>query len=142
MKLQLNRTYFSSEYTIGKLYIDGVYYCDTLEDTNRDINRNGRFDVGEKKIPGTTCIPFGEYKVTVNVSPRFGRELPRLQNVPEFEGVLIHRGNYAKDTSGCILVGKNTIKGMVTSSTKYEVELTKKIKEAIDRGETVTIKIY
>lgn len=141
MKLQLNRTYFSSEYTIGKLYIDGVYYCDTLEDTNRDVNKNGKFDNGEKKVPGVTCIPFGEYKVTVNVSPRFGRELPRLLNVPEFEGILIHRGNTAKDTAGCILVGKNTIKGMVTSSTQYEVDLTKKIKEAIDRGEAVTIKI-
>lgn len=141
MKLQLNRTYFSSEYTIGKLYIDGVYYCDTLEDTNIDVNKNGKFDNGEKKVSGVTCIPFGEYKVTVNVSPRFGRELPRLLNVPEFEGILIHRGNRAKDTAGCILVGKNTIKGMVTSSTQYEVDLTKKIKEAIDRGETVTIKI-
>lgn len=129
------------EYTIGKLSIDGKPYCDTLEDPNRDTNKNGIFDGDEKKVAGNTCIPFGKYKVIVNVSPRFGRELPRLLNVPSFDGILIHRGNTAKDTAGCILVGENSVKGKVLNSTIYEVDLTKKIKEAISKGEEVTIEI-
>lgn len=141
MKLLLKRTFESATYTIGKLSIDGVYFCDTLEDTNRDLNKNGIFDGAEEKIASETCVPYGTYEVIVNVSPRFKRELPRLLNVPSFEGVLIHKGNTAKDTAGCILVGKNTVEGKVTNSTYYEIELTKRIKEAISRGEKVTIQI-
>lgn len=133
--------FLGPEYTIGKLSIDGKPYCDTLEDPNRDTNKNGVFDGNEKKVSGNTCIPFGKYKVIVNVSPRFGRELPRLLNVPSFDGILIHRGNTAKDTAGCILVGENSVKGKVLNSTIYEVDLTKKIKEAISKGEEVTIEI-
>lgn len=133
--------FLGPEYTIGKLSIDGKPYCDTLEDPNRDTNKNGVFDGNEKKVAGNTCIPFGKYKVTVNVSPRFGRELPRLLNVPSFDGILIHRGNTAKDTAGCILVGENSVKGKVLNSTIYEVDLTKKIKEAISKGEEITIEI-
>lgn len=133
--------FLGPEYTIGKLSIDGKPYCDTLEDPNRDTNKNGIFDGDEKKVAGNTCIPFGKYKVIVNVSPRFGRELPRLLNVPSFDGILIHRGNTAKDTAGCILVGENSMKGKVLNSTIYEVDLTKKIKEAISKGEEVTIEI-
>lgn len=141
MELKLNRIYFDSKYTIGKLYINGEYYCDTLEDPNRDVNKNGIFDGNEKKVPGDTCIPFGKYKITVDRSPKFKRELPRLHNVPEFEGILIHRGNTAGDTAGCILVGNNTVKGKVLNSTVYEVDLVKKMKEAISKGEKITIQI-
>lgn len=141
MKLELNRVFLGPKYTIGKLSIDGKYYCDTLEDPNRDTNKNGIFDGTEKKIAGDTCIPYGTYKIIVNVSPRFGRELPRLLNVPSFEGILIHRGNTAKDTAGCILVGENSVKGKVLNSTIYEVDLVKKMKEAISKGEEITIKI-
>lgn len=141
MKLRLNRVFLGPEYTIGKLSIDGKPYCDTLEDPNRDANKNGIFDGDEKKVAGNTCIPFGKYEIIVNVSPRFGRELPRLLNVPSFDGVLIHKGNTAKDTAGCILVGENSVKGKVLNSTIYEVDLTKKIKEAISKGEEVTIEI-
>lgn len=141
MKLKLIRKYLGPEYTIGDLYIEDKLYCNTLEDVNRDTNRNGIFDGSEKKIAGDTCIPFGTYKIVVDVSPKFGRELPRLLNVPSFSGILIHRGNTTKDTAGCILVGENTVKGKVLNSTIYEVDLTKKIKEAISKGEKVTIQI-
>lgn len=141
MKLKLIRVFLGPEYTIGRLSINGVTYCDTLEDPNRDTNRNGIFDDGETKIAGNTCIPFGTYKVIVDVSPKFGRELPRLLNVPHFDGILIHRGNTAKDTAGCILPGENTVKGKVLNSTIYEIDLTKRIKEAIAKGEEVTIEI-
>lgn len=93
MKLTLKRRYFAETYTIGTLFIDGVRFCDTLEDKNRDDNRNGKFDNGEQKVKNETAIPFGTYEITVNRSPRFGRDLPRLLNVPHFDGILIHRGN-------------------------------------------------
>lgn len=123
MKLLLKRIAKKDAYTIGKLYIDGVYFCDTLEDKVRDL-------IVEKKVMHETAIPPGSYKVVVNKSPKFQRELPRLLDVPYFEGILIHRGNTARDTSGCILVGENKQIGRLINSTKYEIELTAKIKQA------------
>lgn len=141
MELLLERKWCKPDYTIGRLFVNGKFYCNTLEDTVRDINKNGTFDCGEFKISGHTAIPYGIYEVIVNRSPKFKRELPRLLNVKHFDGILIHRGNTAKDSSGCILVGENTKKGMVLNSTKYELELTKLIKAANNRKEKVTIKI-
>ena len=141
MKLRLERKYFRDTYTIGNLYIDGKYFCDTLEDKDRDVHKNGKFDDGETKVYGETCIPFGTYKIVVNMSPKFKRELPRLLDVPLFEGVLIHRGNTAKDSAGCILVGENKAAGKVLNSTPYEKRLVKMMKEAIARGEEITIEI-
>lgn len=141
MRLKLERKYFKDNYTIGNLYIDDQFFCNTLEDKNRDLNKNGRFDNGEMKVYGETCIPFGTYRIIINMSPKFGRELPRLIDVPSFEGVLIHRGNTAEDSAGCILVGENKEKGKVLNSTPYEERLVKAIKEAITHGEEVTIEI-
>lgn len=121
MKLLLKRIAYRPAYTIGKLYVDNVYFCDTLEDTVRDLNR-------EPKIPERTAIPAGEYQVIVNRSPKFGRELPRLLDVPHFEGILIHRGNTAEDSAGCILVGENKAVGKVINSTGYEERLVKLLK--------------
>lgn len=134
MKIKLQRRFLGQSYTIGTLFIDGVRFCDTLEDKVRDLTH-------ESKVPGQTAIPAGKYQVIVNMSPKFGRELPRLLNVPYFEGILIHRGNTDKDSAGCILVGENKAKGKVLNSTPYEVALTAKIKEAIRRGVKVTIEI-
>ncbi|MGL5014014.1 MAG: DUF5675 family protein [Bacteroidales bacterium] len=141
MKLRLDRRFLGADYTIGKLYVNGTYFCDTLEDTNRDLNKNGVFDNGEKKIYSETCVPFGTYKVTLPMSPRFKRKLPRLHDVSEFEGVLIHRGNTAADSSGCILVGENKVKGKVINSTQYEVKLVDLIEDAIAKGEKIEIEI-
>ena len=141
MKLKLERKYFMDTYTIGNLYIDGSFFSNTLEDKNRDVNKNGKFDNGETKIYEETCIPFGTYKVILTMSPKFKRELPRLLNVPSFEGVLIHRGNTAKDSAGCILIGENKAVGKVLNSTPYEERLVKMIKNAISRGEEIIIEI-
>ena len=130
MKLFLQRIAQTPEYTIGRLYIDEKFFCHTLEDAVR-----------EEKIAGKTAIPEGTYQVIVNRSPRFKRDLPLLLDVPYFEGIRIHRGNTAKDTSGCILVGINSKKGMVLESTKYEVELTNILKKAQQNGDTITIEI-
>ena len=141
MKLRLERKYFKEAYTIGNLYINGSFFSNTLEDKNRDVNKNGKFDNGETKVYEETCIPFGTYKIILTMSPKFKRELPRLLNVPSFEGVLIHRGNTAKDSAGCILVGENKAVGKVLNSTPYEERLVKMMKTAISRGEEITIEI-
>ena len=141
MELLLERKYLKEEYTVGNLYINGVFFCNILEDKVRDLNKNGTFDCGEFKIKGHTAIPYGTYEIKVTYSPKFKRELPLLLNVPSFEGVRIHKGNTAKDSSGCLIVGENKKKGMVINSTKYEVELTKLLKEVQNKKEKITIKI-
>lgn len=142
MKLQLKRIYFGDNYTIGKLLIDGVYFCDTIEDKNRDLNHDGDLkDPGEGKIYGKTCIPFGTFKVIVNISTRFKRYLPRLLDVPEFDGILIHNGIDETSSSGCIIVGKNTIKGKVTQSREYMNLLTDKLMVAQSKDDKITIEI-
>lgn len=142
MKLKLKRRFFAEEYTIGTLSIEGTRFCDTLEDKNRDHNKDGDLnDPGEGKVYAKTAIPFGTYKVIVDRSPKFKRELPRLLDVPHFEGILIHRGNTAKDSAGCILVGENKVKGRVINSTQYENELVKRLKSAIKKGGEVEIEI-
>lgn len=105
MQITVKRTFKGTEYTIGKLYIDGQYFCDTLEDTVRSV-----------KIAGKTAIPEGKYKVKKTMSPRFKTILPEILNVPNFSGVRIHSGNTAKDTDGCLLLGLNKAKGTVLCS--------------------------
>ncbi len=128
MELKLKRIAKKPNYTIGKLYIDGKYFCDTIEDTDRGLSSTmNEAVIVAKKIKHKTAIPAGKYAVDMRtVSPRFGSQafykdvcggrVPRLQGVKGFDGVLIHCGNTAEDSSGCILVGYNTKKGMVTNS--------------------------
>ena len=134
MELLLKRIAPRADYTIGKLYIDGQYWCDTLEDRVRDLSK-------EKKVPGRTAIPAGTYDVVVNISPKFKRLLPRLLHVPGFEGILIHRGNTAADTAGCILVGENRAVGKVLNSTYWERRITDMLLEAQNKGHAITIEI-
>ena len=133
MKLTLQRIAYRPTYTIGKLSINGVYFCDTIGDVNRDLNKNGKFDNGEVKIQDKTCIPFGTYKIVVNLSPKFKRLLPRLLNVPSFDGVLMHNGVDETSSSGCIIVGRNTIVGKVTESHDYMIKLTDLLKKTQDK---------
>ena len=122
MKLSLNRIFKGSDYTIGKLYIDGHYFCDTLEDPVRTLpascpnTSEGILCACPEKVYARTAIPAGTYKVTMQFSPRFKRPLPLLHDVPHFQGVLIHSGNEPDDTAGCILVGHNKVKGKVLES--------------------------
>lgn len=135
MRLLLKRRFKGDGYTIGSLYVNGEKFCDTLEDRVRDLAG------GESKVPGETAIPEGRYRVIVNRSPKFGRDLPRLLDVPQFEGVLIHRGNTAEDSAGCILVGENKVKGKVINSTPYEERLVALCKAALAGGETIEIEV-
>ena len=140
MKLKLNRIALRKTYTIGKLYIDGKYFCDTLEDTVRDTNKSGKFDNGEKKVKGKTAIPYGTYEIKWTYSPRFKKYTPQLMNVPQFEGIRIHAGNSSTDTEGCLLLGENKKVGMVLNSRATINKFYPIIKEACFKGK-VTIEI-
>lgn len=156
MEITLKRIARRPTYTIGKLSIDGKYFCDTIEDRDRDVNRNGRFDNGEVKIPSQTAIPNGRYRVTMRVqSPKFSHRaeynwwrvngrygyLPRLLDVPHFEGILIHAGSSARSSAGCIIVGRNTVVGGVTDSMATCKKLYPILKAAADRGEEIWITV-
>lgn len=134
MELKLLRKYCKPSYTIGQLYIDGKYFCDTLEDTVRDL-------VTEKKVKGRTAIPAGRYRVILNWSPRFGKPLPLLLDVPHFEGIRIHAGNTAKDTEGCILVGENRERGKVLNSRATMDRLMQVLISANNRKEEMWITV-
>lgn len=134
MELILKRIALKETYTIGHLYIDGKYFCDTCEDKVRDLGK-------EQKVYGETAIPYGKYQICLSISPKFKRLLPKLLNVPHFEGILIHRGNTAVDSAGCILVGENKEIGKVLNSTVTEQKLVDLMKRAKDKSEDIWITI-
>lgn len=140
MKLTLKRIALRPTYTIGKLYIDGAYFCDTLEDTVRDTNKSGKFDNGEQKIKGKTAIPYGTYEIKWTYSPRFKKYTPQLMNVPSFEGIRVHAGNTSADTEGCLILGENKQVGKVLNSRATINKFYPIIKEACSNGK-VTIEI-
>jgi hypothetical protein len=132
MKLLLERKYLGDSYTIGHLSINGEYFCDVLEDKVR---------VPFIKIPKETAIPYGTYKVTITYSNKFQREMPLLNDVPQYQGIRIHSGNTEVDTEGCLLVGENKVKGKVINSKITFDKLYPILKETFDKGEEITIKI-
>ena len=143
MELNIKRIARRETYTIGRLYIDGKYFCDTLEDKDRGLRQDMPVAIiRAKKRKGTTAIPTGSYRVTLAVqSPKFSKRaiyqfcngyLPRLINVPGYDGVLIHIGNTSKDTEGCLLVGRNTQVGKVLESRKTFMALYDRLLEAKD----------
>ena len=138
IKLTLKRRYRGSQYTIGSLYINNQYFCDTLEDRDRGLSQQMSLDnIKLKKVYGSTAIPTGTYRISMNItSNKFGSrswaipykgKIPRLLNVPGFDGVLIHPGNTDKDTYGCILVGENKVKGQVINSQNIWKKLMEKL---------------
>lgn len=150
MEILVERRWKKPNYTIGIMSIDGKRFCETLEDTDRNLRDT--MDVSEIKAikkPHITAIPTGTYQVTLNVvSPKFGSrkfykevcngKVPRLLNVKGFEGILIHSGNKAEDTDGCILVGQNKVVGQVINSQATFRELYKLLSSSRDN---ITIKI-
>lgn len=153
MRLTVQRKWKKETYTIGRLLLDGEVFCNTLEDRDRGLRSDMGADlISACKVYGETAIPAGTYRVLMNVvSPKYsqvtwyrnlcGGKMPRLENVPCYTGVLIHPGNSPLDTLGCILVGRNTVKGRLTSSRDTFAALYKKMREAADRGEEITIEI-
>lgn len=128
MKLTLTRQYKSPTYTISKLYINDVYFCDVIEDKDRGIIQNTPIsEIKKVKVYGKTAIPYGTYKVKITYSPKFKRNLPLIENVPGFEGIRIHSGNTEKDSAGCLIVGENKVKGKVINSKQTLEKLMNKL---------------
>ena len=123
MKILVKRIYRGSDYTIGHVYIDGKYFCDSLEDTCRITNGDC-----SKKIYGRTAIPEGIYDVEVIWWDKHNNYYPHIINVPCFEGILIHGGVDAEDTEGCILLGENKVKGQLLNCSVYVRKITELIK--------------
>ena len=120
--------------SISKLFVDGVYECDILEDTIRGVK--------EAKVFGKTAIPAGKYQVVMTMSTRFKRILPLLIAVPGYEGVRIHPGNTPEDTLGCLLPGQEcATKDFVAYSTKEFNELMVKINKATKAGQKIYINV-
>ena len=153
MELKIKRKAFEKEYTIGDLYIDGKFFSSTIEDCDRGLTQDMPLEeIKAKKIYGKTAIPTGTYEIDMNtISPKFqarswakpyGGKLPRLLNVPGYEGILIHPFNSAAESLGCIGVGNNSIKGMITDSSRTFMSLMSKyLLPAKVRGEKITISI-
>lgn len=142
MNILVRRIAKRDTYTIGRMYIGTKYFCDVLEDKDRGLTQSTPLsDIKRIKVQNETAIPVGTYKVVVNRSPKFGRNLPRLLDVPGFDGILIHRGNTNKDTSGCLLVGENKEVGKVLNSTGYETKLVELLTKAQLNEEKIEITI-
>lgn len=145
MEYELHRNFKGNEYTIGRLYLAHAKVCDTLEDPVRiliDKNKDGDFDdAGEGKIWGQTAIPAGRYRIIMQMSPSKNRMMPYLQDVPGYTSVMIHSGNTAEDTHGCILVGENKVKGKLINSRAWSDVINAQIRDAIAQGEEVWINI-
>lgn len=142
MEIQVNRIARKDGYTIGRMSLNGVYFCDTLEDTDRSLNAAMSLDeILSKKRKGITAIPTGKYDVILTFSPRFKRVLPLLLSVKGYEGVRIHAGNTTEDTEGCLLVGENKAKGQVLNSRATLERLMSVLLECEKRKEKISITI-
>lgn len=131
MELLVKRIAKKDKYTIGKLYVDGKYFCDTLEDKDRGLTSDmTEAQIKAKKVYGETAIPTGKYQVIVSYSANFKQNMPLLLNVKGYAGIRIHSGNTAADTYGCLLVGKNTVVGKVLNSRDTYRKLFPIIREA------------
>ena len=128
MLIEVKRFEFKDTHTVGKMYVDGVYECYTLEDTIR----NGT------KIIGKTAIPIGEYKLIIDASARFKQDMPHILDVPDFTGVRIHAGNTSADTDGCILLGSTWAGKDFIGNSKIAY---KKFFDKLKKTKTATIKI-
>lgn len=148
MEIRVRRIALKDTYTIGKMYIDGEYFCDVLEDRVRDLEN-------QVKVPNKTAIPYGTYEITLDVkstkysdfnkypwAKEYNGYLPRLTNVPLFLGILIHPGNTEHDSSGCLLVGENKVVGkVINSKTTFERLMKEYLLPAKKRDEKINITI-
>jgi len=131
MKIRVERNWLLGDTTLGKLFVDDRFFGYTLED-----------EVRNDKVYGQTAIPYGVYDVDITYSPKFGRNMPLIKNVPNFSGIRIHTGNSSDDTSGCLLVGLGIdANNNLTDSRLAFNSLNSKIKKTKDSGESITIEI-
>lgn len=139
MELKVFRKVFTDESTIGELFINGEFFCYTLEDKDRGLIKTQPLtEIAQKKLFGKTAIPLGKYDLAMTYSNRFQKYMPQVLNVPAFDGVRIHTGNKAVDTEGCLLCGFGKGENLITDSKSAFSALMKKI-VAIEKKEKITI---
>lgn len=153
MKLTLKRIAKKDKYTIGRMYVNGEYFCDTIEDKDRNLDQSmSEANIRKIKVYRQTAIPTGTYKVLMNTvsgtfvkKPKYkefcGGKLPRLGYVKGFSGILIHSGTDQDSSAGCIIVGQNKVVGKVINSWETFKKLYGVLKKASDNGETITLVI-
>ena len=153
MEILIDRKWKKQSYTISNLYINGEWFCNCLEDADRGLDNSMSEDmIRTLKKPSITAIPRGTYEITLDVvSPKYSKvqfykdvcngKVPRLKNVKGFDGILIHAGNNDKDSSGCLLVGQNKVKGQVINSKETFKQLYNILQNGKSRGEKITITI-
>lgn len=153
MDIQIKRIAKKPTYTISKWYINGQYFCDGIEDTDRGLSDDMPLsDIRRIKVAGKTAIPTGKYQVTLKIkSPKYSQKgfymgfcggyMPRLLKVKGFEGILIHSGNSERDTEGCLICGQNKVVGKVVNSLETWKKLYQMMKEADDKNEMITVTI-
>ena len=134
MRITLIRIANRPTYCIGKLYIDGVYFCDTIEDTDRGLDdKMAEEEILKRKVKGETAIPTGIYHVYLTYSPKYKKQMPLIDGVKGYSGIRIHSGNTSKDTEGCLIVGKNKEVGKVLESRKTYNALFKQLVSTKER---------
>jgi hypothetical protein len=153
MELVVDRKWKKQSYTISNLTIDGKWFCNVLEDADRDLDNSMSIEkIKEIKKPSITAIPRGTYEITLDVvSSKYSKiqfyqevcngKVPRLLNVKGFDGILIHAGNTDKDSAGCLLVGHNKVKGQIIDSKNTFKKLYNLLKDRKIKGEKITITI-
>jgi len=154
MKLLIDRAWKKQTYTVSRLFVNGVRFYESLEDKDRGLKQTDSLArIATIKVAGETAIPSGIYEIDMDtISPKYasiswykqncnGGRMPRLKFVPGFDGILIHPGNTALDSYGCILVGRNLQKGKLLQSKEVFKQLYKKLYDAHKRGEKITIEI-
>lgn len=135
MELKVIRKEFTSKTTIGELYINGVFFCYTLEDVDRGLTQDmSKKDIEAKKVYGKTAIPYGRYEIIMSWSNKFKCVMPLVNGVVGYTGIRIHKGNSEVDTLGCLLVGMKKGVDKITNSTQAFDRLFVLLQEACSKG--------
>ena len=130
--------------TPGKLYINDEFLCDTIEDMDRGLMQDTPLvDIQQIKIPDETCIPYGTYEVIMTYSPKFGKVMPQIMNVPGFDGIRLHGAHDINSVSGCVGLGEKVPdkEGVLCNGPSYTVKVTDLCTAADIKSEYIEITI-
>lgn len=159
MELRIDRRYKKGSYTISNLTVNDFWVCNIIEDRDRGLHKGMSLSqIRSLKVKSQTAIPSGRYRVTMKVvSPKFSQKkyymdfckgrLPRVLDVPGFDGILIHAGNLNTDlatagmSAGCLLTGINTVVGALTKTKANFEKLYKLLLKADQKGEDIYLTV-
>ena len=136
MHITVQREESHNDATLGKLYTNGSFFCDTLEDVIRELPG---VPVAQWKQYGKTAIPAGIYELTLEKSPRFGPDTMTVNGVHGFDKIRVHAGNSDEDTHGCLLVGVRNSDCTIAQSRLTLSALKQRVMADIAEGKTVLI---